>query len=518
MAFLKSYTCSKCAGVLIFDSDQAYFDCPFCGNKFAAADFHGEELFSQASACLAQSDFVAARDKYNAILEHYPKNFEALRGLVLCEAGMSSPEWLGNPDSFKKNNISSVKRVIENAADRSDGAEALYFGKLSELAGLVSDIKTVQNELYVVKADADKGKFKSAASALERLRKTRKFTTMAFILCMVLSIIGGFVRFLQADSEAFWALLIMTVFEVLLYVGYMISFNIKANKLMSPLNETVKIGATENMVAGNKIEEIKEKYAEEYANLLAIQAECGKDKAETEGAADTAPGNPQENTPDDVVADPSKTVICAKCGAHLALNNEKRVYECNSCGVAYGISLFFGLPLEKALNAMNNGNYSDAEQRFTNILMADPSNFEALLGRILCKGRWTNISGIKTADELTTSGIKRIQMLVKESGEQALPEDKTYFDELNNLLTCLVDCSSADHKVAVTQKQIGDYEAKERVYASVKSSDQSLERKELMLLERSLKEYIEKKHSCDTHFTGLKNKLIRIRNDSMLTR
>ena len=268
------------------------------------------------------------------------------------------------------------------------------------------------------------------------------------------------------------------------------------------------------MIAHNKIDAITAKYAAEYSNLLAIQAECGKEKTETKTEEESAPAKAQ----DDVVADPSRTVLCAKCGASLALNNEKRVYECNSCGVAYGISLFFGLPLEKALNAMNSGNYSDAEQRFTNILMAEPANFEALLGRILCKGRWTNISGIKTADELTPAVIKRIQMLVKESGEKALEEDRSYFEELDNLLTALVDCASADHKVEITKKQIGDYEAKERVYASVRSSDQSLERKELMLLNRSLKEYTEKQSSCNRHFTGLKNKLICMRNDSMLTK
>ena len=107
MALLKSYTCSKCAGVLIFDSDQAYFDCPFCGTKFNVADFHGAELFSQASACLAQNDFIAAREKYKTVLDNEPDNFEALRGLVLSEAGLPSPEWLCNPINFKKNNIST---------------------------------------------------------------------------------------------------------------------------------------------------------------------------------------------------------------------------------------------------------------------------------------------------------------------------------------------------------------------------------------------------------------------------
>ena len=514
MALLKSYTCSKCAGVLIFDSDQSYFDCPFCGTKFNVVDFHGDELLAQAAACLAQNDFIAAKDKYNSVLENEPDNFEALRGLVLSEAGLPSPEWLCNPTNFKKNNISSINKFIEKAKARTKGAEASYFRKLSELVGLVNDIKTVENERYVVKADANKGKFKSASSSLERARTSRKVTTIAFAFVIFLSLIGGFVRLMQADAASFLSALILSFFEISLYVGYLVIFNIKAGKAEKPLRETVRIGATENMIAHNKIDAITAKYAAEYSNLLAIQAECGKAKTKSETAEEAAPAKAQ----DDVVADPSKTVLCAKCGASLALNNEKRVYECNSCGVAYGISLFFGLPLEKALNAMNNGNYSDAEQRFTNILMADPANFEALLGRILCQGRWTNISGIKSADELSPAVIKRIQMLVKESGEKALEEDRSYFEELDNLLTALVDCASADHKVEITKKQIGDYEAKERVYASVRSSDQSLERKELMLLNRSLKEYTEKQSSCNRHFTGLKNKLICMRNDSMLTK
>lgn len=44
MARLKSYTCSKCAGVLVFDGDQEYFDCPFCGTRFDVLDFHGKNF------------------------------------------------------------------------------------------------------------------------------------------------------------------------------------------------------------------------------------------------------------------------------------------------------------------------------------------------------------------------------------------------------------------------------------------------------------------------------------------
>ena len=61
--------------------------------------------------------------------------------------------------------------------------------------------------------------------------------------------------------------------------------------------------------------------------------------------------------------DPSEIVICSKCAARLTLNKDKRVYQCDHCGVAYGISLFFGIPMEKALNSLNTGFYDDANQR-----------------------------------------------------------------------------------------------------------------------------------------------------------
>ena len=68
MAILKSYTCSKCAGVLNFDSDQEFFECPFCGTAFDVLDFHGDEVMEQAKSLLKNKSFDAAREKYKAVL------------------------------------------------------------------------------------------------------------------------------------------------------------------------------------------------------------------------------------------------------------------------------------------------------------------------------------------------------------------------------------------------------------------------------------------------------------------
>lgn len=68
MSLLKSYTCSKCAGVLMFDSEQAFFDCPFCGTKFNAVDFHEDEIKVQAEENLRKEAFSSAKEKFNLIL------------------------------------------------------------------------------------------------------------------------------------------------------------------------------------------------------------------------------------------------------------------------------------------------------------------------------------------------------------------------------------------------------------------------------------------------------------------
>ena len=71
----------------------------------------------------------------------------------------------------------------------------------------------------------------------------------------------------------------------------------------------------------------------------------------------------------------------------MTLDKEKNLYECRSCGVAYGASLFFGNPFEKAKKAIEENDFAEADQRFSHMLMTDPKSFDALLGRILCAGR-----------------------------------------------------------------------------------------------------------------------------------
>ena len=83
MSLLKSYTFSKCAGVLMFDSDQEFFDCPFCGNRFDSIDFHIDEIITQAEESLKEGAFSSAKEKFNSILEKEPSDFLSLKRALI---------------------------------------------------------------------------------------------------------------------------------------------------------------------------------------------------------------------------------------------------------------------------------------------------------------------------------------------------------------------------------------------------------------------------------------------------
>lgn len=513
MVLLKSYSCSKCGGVLYFDSDQEFFDCPFCGNRFDIVDFHGEEILSQAEECLKQKDFVAAKEKYNLILAKNEKIFESLRGLVFCEAGLTSADDLKDPDNVSRNNLSKVKEAVSRAENLTSGANQEYFKKLSSMMDLVGSIKAAEKEGYVVRADANKGKFKKAEKELESKRKgwIMGIITigLALILNFAFSMAGGFFDQTNLKAQLIGNLI---AFSLLFGVFFLYS-TIKTAWTSKDLKKIVRIGESGQKPYRERIADIKEQYNQQYLQLLEIEPMCGKGSVE-----DISVESASETSYDTEAVDENKTILCSKCAAQLILNKEKRIYECKSCGVGYGISLFFGLPLEKALNSMNKGFYSDAEQRFSNMLMADPSDFEALLGRILCKGRWTKLSGIDLHEDLTPT---RIRVLEKEAGdakEQALEPDKEFFEGLKELLHILSERAAVDYKINITNKKKDDADAQVRVYRSAQPEVIQASKEKKYLLDKELQTYFDKKKLLESHFENGLEKLLQTRSDSELAK
>lgn len=448
MTVLKSYTCSKCGGVLNIDSDQEFFDCPFCGNRYDEFDFHEDELFAQAEESLRQKAFPNAREKYKTILEKNPGNFEALRGIVFCETGISSLDDIKTPEDFGKCYLDAAKKAITDAISAADSKGTEYF---KSFAGLISAYKAY-------KVNYDDSKALSSPSNRQyinrRLDEKRERLLgdakdahpgpyiLGFICGAVMIIIG----IVGGDDSGISIAIGMGVIILLLISLGIVKQN-KSNADAIPRSVESKYESLKNQVESHKNE-----YFRKLTALQKLESSAREERLKKEAQNELVEGPKADYSAAKV--DASETIECAKCGALLNLDKEKRVYRCDSCGVAYGVSLFFGLPWEKALDAMNSGRYDDAKQRFSNALLVEPSNFEAYLGIILCEGKWAKVSDIDESSEMDTDTSRSIFALIRKAKTQISEADQAYFDELWKLISKLKKLSENNKKLQSNKDEL----------------------------------------------------------------
>ncbi len=436
MTLLKSYSCSKCAGVLVFDNDQEFFDCPFCGTTYKAGAFHADEIFSQAKASLEQKAFEIAKEKYELILADDPHNFDALSGLVLCAAGVSSVDELKDPGSLKDADFDAVRTAIKRARDNSATGEALYFENLQALSDQAEDLKKTREVKNEVSSDKAKENVRLSSEYVSKAeRKNKAYNIELIILATVLFAVGLTLSFIARHADSVICVVIAIFFYVLALfaVRELIISNLKLTVRKMPYREIAREGRASELHASRKEAFELEQYQKKYSVLL-------RSVPENKAAPDLE--EPAVHIEEIISSvNDENDITCGKCGAALSLDRSRRVYSCSHCGVAYGISLFFGYPLEKALNALNAGYFAEADSRFRHVLMKDASDFDALLGRILCRGRWTKMSDIGYSKDISVTVIRELEGLIKEAAEHAKDADKEFFvsaKELTDVLTKLM--------------------------------------------------------------------------------
>lgn len=131
----------------MFDSEQEFFDCPFCGTKFNAVDFHEDEIKVQAEESLKKEAFSSAKEKFNLILESDPSDFDALKGLILCDIKAASLESLETPAVFDPVDIVSLKKLITRSKKQASIKDAEFFNQLTVMIDLSDRLKMYQNSI-----------------------------------------------------------------------------------------------------------------------------------------------------------------------------------------------------------------------------------------------------------------------------------------------------------------------------------------------------------------------------------
>lgn len=130
-----------------------------------------------------------------------------------------------------------------------------------------------------------------------------------------------------------------------------------------------------------------------------------------------------------------KSYTCENCGGVLSVEKNQRVLDCPFCGNSFrAVSFHRNEVLRQAAANLKRQEFSAADEKYREILVDDPANFDALLGRIFYAARIPSasvLSGVKSASEHDmTRALKMLRTVPDYSSSAAGP----YFRKLSELL------------------------------------------------------------------------------------
>ena len=94
--------------------------------------------------------------------------------------------------------------------------------------------------------------------------------------------------------------------------------------------------------------------------------------------------------------------------------------------------------------------------------MTKPSDFETLLGKILCAGKWTKVSAIRVSDE---ADLQSVSSLIEEAVMHADDKDKPFFRKMKELVSYFGPYRENSERLESLKSKVTDMEARADVYA-----------------------------------------------------
>ena len=434
-----------------FDEDQEFFACPFCGEEFNYTDFHRDELLSQASRCLKYLRFVSAKEKYETLLSNNPQDFEALRGMVLVRGKITSLDSFKSPENLRECDLTGAKKVSDDAASAlTVPGEKVYFERLSKLIGIGEEFLSKTKDAL---ANSDKAReiYRKAAEMDRRSRENLKATgaIIGMVFYGMAAVLIAVIR-IALEMTSTWLIFVsLAVFGVIALI-VLLFFLIHRYRVRHIVYKVAK--PSEYLTSGHIIQDFLSDEAREISRKYTeVWDQLSKEDPALNGYT---PPPAQKKSAADPFVDIEKTVICAQCGGQLLLVKEKGLFECRSCGVAYGTSLFFNSPLVKADQALERSDFVEADQRFSHALMVKPGDFHALTGRILCAGKWKSIEEIRLPNTMIPVVEQRLSERAGEALEHSSENDKRFFYSFSELVKILIRFAQNEQELRRCEKDL----------------------------------------------------------------
>ena len=213
----------------------------------------------------------------------------------------------------------------------------------------------------------------------------------------------------------------------------------KYKKQEEAIREVTAENHSDFLVLKKEMEELEKSYEEAWRKLPEYRREDADGKSSEkpeERPAAKSEVRPAKKDAEDIFEVSKKTITCGKCAATLELDQKRNLFACKFCGVAYGASLFIGNPSKKAASALLHKEFEEADLRFSHMLMIAPSDYEALLGRILSTGMWMSLKDVKLTEttHIPPFRLKKLHERIGEAKEHAEEVDKEIFELMDQLV------------------------------------------------------------------------------------
>ena len=102
--------------------------------------------------------------------------------------------------------------------------------------------------------------------------------------------------------------------------------------------------------------------------------------------------------------------------------------------------------LKTAMNHLSKKDFKEADNLFVLALMLDPHDYTALRGRVLCAGRWKDLTDIRLDDTRNSARIGPAAERLEEVIAKSADEDKEYFIRFRDLVDVLKQYSDMQNK------------------------------------------------------------------------
>ena len=136
MSNIKRRQCASCGGTLIVDSDKQIYRCTSCGSTYDYEYFRAEKIHDMGETYLSRGEFMAAIDAYKLLLNEYPHDCLALRGLMLAAARMKCMEDLLDRDLSKPFSFNNT--LVHFVLDEASEEDKVYFDNFAKLYYLMN--------------------------------------------------------------------------------------------------------------------------------------------------------------------------------------------------------------------------------------------------------------------------------------------------------------------------------------------------------------------------------------------